>query len=245
MKNLKLFLKKKLPIVILARARQLIEALYILFQKPICGRNCFIDPTVYFVGRDNIIIGNNTFIGKDSWFNVNHRDVSNKAIVIDDNIIIGWRVFFSSGKLIHIKSYTIITHGCHFLGADHIVDDPFTPYTLSGINSEKTIIIGVNCWLGNGVTVMGGVTIGHGSVIGAASLVTKSIPPFSIAVGSPCRVIKRYDFIVNKWVNIDDYIIDNDIYIPTEEDYLSALKQKYPVVNISTYSVTNRFGDLS
>lgn len=48
-----------------------------------------------------------------------------------------------------------------------------------------------NCWLGGGVIVLPGVTIGDGSVIGAGSVVTKDIPPDSVAVGNPCRVIRR------------------------------------------------------
>jgi acetyltransferase-like isoleucine patch superfamily enzyme len=218
--------------------------LYRQFKKPIYGKKCYIDPTVYFVGRNNITIGSKTFIGKDSWFNVNHRNALNKAIIIDDNVIIGWRIFFSSGKLIHVKSYSTITHDCHFLGAGHIIENPLMPYSLTGVTRDKEIIVGVNCYLGNKVTVMGGVTIGHGSVIGAASLVTKNIPPFSIAVGSPCKVIKRFDFTVNKWVDIGEYAAGNDIFMPTEESYLKDLRERYPVVNMTTYSVTNRFGDL-
>lgn len=48
-----------------------------------------------------------------------------------------------------------------------------------------------DCWLGAGVVVVAGVSIGHGSVIGAGSVVTRSIPPYSVAVGAPARVISR------------------------------------------------------
>lgn len=50
--------------------------------------------------------------------------------------------------------------------------------------------IGDDCWIGGNVIVLPGVTIGEGSTIGAGSIVTKDIPPFSVAVGSPCRVKK-------------------------------------------------------
>lgn len=55
----------------------------------------------------------------------------------------------------------------------------------------KPITIEDNCWLGGNVTVCGGVTIGTGSVIGAGSVVVKNIPPNSLAVGNPCRVIRE------------------------------------------------------
>ena len=51
--------------------------------------------------------------------------------------------------------------------------------------------IGRNCWLGAGVIVMPGVTIGDNAVIGAGSIVTKDIPANVVAVGNPCRVLRE------------------------------------------------------
>ena len=51
--------------------------------------------------------------------------------------------------------------------------------------------IGENCWIGAGALIMPGVTIGDNSVIGAGSVVTKDIPDWSVAVGNPCRVVKK------------------------------------------------------
>jgi maltose O-acetyltransferase len=53
----------------------------------------------------------------------------------------------------------------------------------------EPITIEDNCWLGSNVVVCGGVTIREGSVIGAGSVVTRNIPPHSLALGNPCRVI--------------------------------------------------------
>jgi acetyltransferase-like isoleucine patch superfamily enzyme len=50
--------------------------------------------------------------------------------------------------------------------------------------------IGDDCWIGGNVVILPGVTIGEGCTIGAGSVVTKDIPPFSVAVGSPCKVRK-------------------------------------------------------
>jgi acetyltransferase-like isoleucine patch superfamily enzyme len=57
-------------------------------------------------------------------------------------------------------------------------------------NKKKTIIVGNDCWIGNGAILLQGVTIGDGAVIGAGSVVTKDVPPYAIAVGNPARVVK-------------------------------------------------------
>lgn len=62
--------------------------------------------------------------------------------------------------------------------------------------------IGKNCWLGEGVIVMPGVTIGDGCVIGAHSVVNKDMPAACIAVGSPARVVKKFDFEKKSWIKI-------------------------------------------
>ena len=62
---------------------------------------------------------------------------------------------------------------------------------VTNLEYTKPIIIGDNCWIAANVTICGGVTIGEGCVIGAGSVVTKDIPPHSLAVGNPCRVIRK------------------------------------------------------
>jgi len=73
---------------------------------------------------------------------------------------------------------------------NHIYKDPKTPIRLQEIRAIG-IIIEDDVWLGVGSTVLDGVTIGKGSVIGAGAVVTKDIPPYSIAVGVPAKVIKK------------------------------------------------------
>ncbi len=68
--------------------------------------------------------------------------------------------------------------------------------------SSKPILIEESVWLGENVCVLPGVTVGRNSIIGAGSVVTKSIEPWSIAVGNPAVVIKKYDFEKFKWVDL-------------------------------------------
>jgi len=67
--------------------------------------------------------------------------------------------------------------------------------------STKHINIDDDVWIGANVVVLAGVTIGKHSIVGAGSVVTKDIPPYSICVGNPARIIKHYDFTLQKWVS--------------------------------------------
>jgi acetyltransferase-like isoleucine patch superfamily enzyme len=72
------------------------------------------------------------------------------------------------------------------------------------LDRPKPTKIGNDCWIGTGVYIRNGVTIGDGAVIGARSVVTKDIPPYAIAVGSPARVIRfRFDdLLINRLLHL-------------------------------------------
>ena len=90
---------------------------------------------------------------------------------------------------IYIGDYTMLGPNVVIATAGH----PILP-ELRGeraLQYNLPVRIGKNCWLGAGVIVMPGVTIGENSVIGAGSVVTRDIPPNVVAVGSPCRVLRE------------------------------------------------------
>ena len=62
-----------------------------------------------------------------------------------------------------------------------------------GVEYASSVSIGDDCWIGGNVTIMPGVKIGKGCTIGAGSVVTKSIPDFSVAIGSPAKIVKQVD----------------------------------------------------
>lgn len=111
------------------------------------------------------------------------------------NIEIG--SWFSSGKYnyfaggpikigdhVSVANYVIIETTGHFF------TDAAQPIQRQGIH-RKPVVVGNDVWIGDRVTVLGGVTVGAGSVIGAGAVVTKDIPPNSVVVGNPARVIRR------------------------------------------------------
>ena len=77
---------------------------------------------------------------------------------------------------------------CNLICTNHSLD---ALERRNGVFNNKPITIGDNVWIGANVTVLPGVTIGDGAVIGAGYVVTKDIPANVVAVGNPCRVLRK------------------------------------------------------
>lgn len=109
----------------------------------------------------------------------------------------------------------------------------------SSVYSKGKIIIGNDVWFGNDVVILSGVSIGDGCCIGARSIVTKSLPPYTICAGSPCKIIKnRYDkktidFLLQlQWWNwSDDKIKKNKTFFTTNINNISCDQIKSLIVD--------------
>ncbi|RUR77842.1 acyltransferase [Chlorogloeopsis fritschii PCC 9212] len=122
-------------------------------------------------------------------YGVDIRSLINTSIYIDKDTFIGPYVCMAGPGNIKIGKNCLIASQAGIYANNHIYSDPTQLITSQGV-TRQGIVIEDDCWLGTGVKVLDGVTIGKGSVIGANAVVTKNIPPFSIAVGVPARVIK-------------------------------------------------------
>jgi len=80
---------------------------------------------------------------------------------------------------------------CVLISDNHAMDDTSRPMNTQGFVASSPIVIEDDVWIGAGVTVLPGVRIGRGSVIGAASVVTKDVPPWTVAAGNPARVVRQ------------------------------------------------------
>ena len=127
------------------------------------GENCYIEPPF----RANFG-GHHCHFGKNIYVNYNLTAVDDTHIYVGDNTMIAPNVILAS--------------------AAHPLDPE---ERRKGYQYNQPVHIGKNCWLGAGVIVVPGVSIGDDTVIGAGSVVTKDIPSGVVAVGNPCRVIKE------------------------------------------------------
>lgn len=95
-----------------------------------------------------------------------------------------------AGTSIRIGQHVMIAPQCGLFPYQHKVDDLDRAMERQGFVSKGDIVIEDDVWLGTGAKVMDGVRIGQGAIIGAGAVVTSDVPPFSIAVGVPARVIR-------------------------------------------------------
>ena len=93
-------------------------------------------------------------------------------------------------SIIHLGKHLLMGPGCKIFNSNHRFDNPEVPFRLQESQS-KDVYIEDNVWLGANVVVTAGVKIGHDTIIAAGSVVTKDIPPYSIAGGVPAKVIKQ------------------------------------------------------
>jgi acetyltransferase-like isoleucine patch superfamily enzyme len=102
---------------------------------------------------------------------------------------------------VHIGAHTLCAQHCLITGQSHQFADPSKLISEQGFVT-KPVLIEENVWIGANCVVLPGVQIGRSSVIGAGSVVTREIPPLSLAVGNPARVIKCYSREQGAWLSV-------------------------------------------
>ena len=155
------------------------------------GNGVYLDSGVYLHALPaGISIGDNTMVMHHTMLHVfNFRGLPHAGISIGKNCFIGeYNVFRGQGG-ISIGDDVYTGPMVQFVAVNHVFSDPHTPIREQGITA-KGIVVENDVWLGSGATVVDGVTIGRGSIIGAGAVVTGDIPPYSIAVGVPAKRIK-------------------------------------------------------
>lgn len=187
------------------------------------GSGAYLHRSVQVLGLQQLSIGENSVVSQETWFNINHRDQAVPAIRIGRHCFIGRRNVFSSGVEIDVRDYVLTANDCFFLGSSHVIDNPLQPIMTSGTTRSATIVVGVNSFIGAGARVIGDVRIGHGCVVGAASVLTRDLPPFSLAHGTPARVVKRFSFPRMQWVPAAQFSVEDEAALLAEDAYLAAL----------------------
>lgn len=162
------------------------------------GNDSFINNPLEIANPYNIYIGDKVRL-RDR---VRLVPVNNSHIYFGNNIGTQNSLTIISGSNVYIGNNVAIAGNCFISAGSHGMDPlSESPYG-EQLYTGKEIVINDNVWIGQNVSIMSGVNIGKYSIIGAGSVVTKSIPEFSIAVGNPAKVVKKYDAEKKSWVKV-------------------------------------------
>jgi acetyltransferase-like isoleucine patch superfamily enzyme len=155
--------------------------------------------------RANYIrIGSRVNLGREVWLNIPNVSICDEsAIIIEDGCGIGRRSVISAKNQIHIQRNTILSPSVLVMDHNHAFEDAIVPVAHQPMTPGGRIRIEDGCWIGFGAVILcnrGELVIGQGSVVGANSVVTRSVPAYSVVCGNPAKIVKQYDPVRRTWV---------------------------------------------
>jgi acetyltransferase-like isoleucine patch superfamily enzyme len=141
------------------------------------------------LGEDRLRIGSGVLLEPGVWLTAPGA----ARIHIGAGTLLNLGVMVASLELVEIGQHCMLANGCLVTDANHRFDDRDRPITWQGFDTKGPTRIGDNVWFGANVVVTSGVTVGERSVIGANSVVTADVAPFTVAAGAPARPLRRID----------------------------------------------------
>jgi acetyltransferase-like isoleucine patch superfamily enzyme len=156
-------------------------------------------------GKKYIDFGSKLTTGVGCRFEAYNNQKSKKSLIFGKNIQLNDYVHITAmnnvviGDNVLMASKIYISDCSHGFYSGEETDSSPEQYPIDRNYNISEVIIEDNVWLGEFVSVLPGVTIGKGAIIGSNSVVTKDIPANTIAVGSPAKVIKKYNFKTKRW----------------------------------------------
>ena len=139
-------------------------------------------------GEGGITIGDNVNINDRVYLDTESSETG--YIKIENDVYIGTGTTLFGHKGLEIGDHVLMAQNITLTPYSHIFDDPDSNIITQGGHSKK-VVIGRDSYIGMRSTIMYSGDIGEGSVIGAGSVVVKPIPPYSVAVGCPAKVIRK------------------------------------------------------
>lgn len=162
-----------------------------------------IGPSCLFRNLQYLKAGKAVFIDDNANLNIKKaRNCANPQLIIGNHVTIGRYNIISCTNKVILEDYVLLAPFVHITDYNHVYEDIKIPISNQGLALPGPTIIKSHSWLGCGVQVMPGVTIGKHCVIGAGSIVTHDIPDYCVAAGIPAKIIKKYDHNTQEWVSV-------------------------------------------
>lgn len=171
-------------------------------QFALFGENSTICYPSILSGIEDISIADRTIILPNSRLQNYYQGNNKPSIQIGNHCYIGYYFSILNASSVTLGNDVLIASHVLISSENHGIDpETDTPYMNQSLRSTP-VSIGDGCWIGEKACILPGVKIGKKCIIGANSVVTKSIPDYSIAVGNPAKVIKKYNFMNHQWESV-------------------------------------------
>ncbi|MDP3392435.1 DapH/DapD/GlmU-related protein [Sediminibacterium sp.] len=144
------------------------------------------------LSEQNIVLGNRVTIGKHAIIRPSniYGGAIGAGLKVGDHSNIGPYSYIGCSGKITIGNNVMISPRVSIYAENHVFDEANIPMKEQGV-TQSAVTIEDDCWIAANSIILAGVTIGKGSVIAAGSVVTKSVPPYSVVAGVPAKVIKQ------------------------------------------------------
>lgn len=185
------------------------------------ARDMYLGPGCNVIGSRFIRFGANFYAHGHLWLEAlpSYREQRfHPHIEIGDHVSISERVHITCMDRIQIGNRVLMGSGVYIGDHQHGLysgpdqSNPGTAPASRPLGGGGPVVIGDDVWVGDNTVIVGPVSIGRGSIIGANSVVRQDIPEYTIAAGAPARPIKRFNQITNQWEKINSITEDPGVF---------------------------------
>jgi len=166
------------------------------------GRDIYIHPKAVISQPKYMAIGDSCRIGAyaSMYLHPLEKKHTGPLLIIGNGVFVGIRAVISAHYRVELRDNVLLGTNVLIADAHHQYEDVAIPIRKAGMTKRSFVVIEEDAWIGSNSCIFRGVTVGKHSVVGANSVVNTDVQPYSVVVGTPARLVKKYDAQLEKWI---------------------------------------------
>ena len=196
-----------MPNIIQRIFRKINQFIFWIFYKKsfhFLSRSSLFNSPFRIDGSGGISVGDRTSFQRGVWLYCCGIDNIQANLSIGRSGVFGYNNHITCVRSVTIGDFVLTSNNVYISDNIHEYEDITKPIIDQAIKFKRAVEIGDGSWIGENVSIIGA-SVGRNSVIGANSVVTHDIPDYSVAVGAPAKVIKRFDFYLQEWIKVENF----------------------------------------